>query len=259
MAEDLRGFIELKGIRARRASLPERALRWCRRKPALAALVLVLALGGPAAECSSPGSTGCNAGNTSRPSESSRHWGCSTSCGTPRNSTRKGITVTRSATPTGPWRPIRTRCRRCSSVLGCSWSLESLDEAVNDLEGVLRKKTALGEAHYLLSMVYAGRDPEKAKAHRQVAEALLADTAEAYHLRSLGARAGRRRYSYLTSPSRKTRPTSPRSSARPSATTPSANMPTPSATPTLRSASARRTRASLGPPSPGSPKTGPAQ
>jgi len=45
LAEDLRRFLEDRPIQARRASIGERVLRWCRRNPWVAAFVLALALG----------------------------------------------------------------------------------------------------------------------------------------------------------------------------------------------------------------------
>ncbi len=45
LAEDLENFLAHRPIRARRNTLTERAWKWCRRKPALAGLWLVLALG----------------------------------------------------------------------------------------------------------------------------------------------------------------------------------------------------------------------
>jgi len=45
LAADLRRFLEDRPVQARPASPPERALRWCRRNPWVAAFLLVLALG----------------------------------------------------------------------------------------------------------------------------------------------------------------------------------------------------------------------
>ncbi len=45
LAEDLENFLAHRPIRARRNTLSERAWKWCRRKPALAGLWIVLALG----------------------------------------------------------------------------------------------------------------------------------------------------------------------------------------------------------------------
>jgi WD40 repeat protein/serine/threonine protein kinase len=42
MAEDLKRFLEDRPVRARRASLPERFWRWCRRNPGIAGLTLVV-------------------------------------------------------------------------------------------------------------------------------------------------------------------------------------------------------------------------
>src|SRR5262249_59991495 len=39
LAEDLRRFLDDRPVLARRAGLPERAWRWCRRNPAVAALL----------------------------------------------------------------------------------------------------------------------------------------------------------------------------------------------------------------------------
>src|SRR5262249_36084107 len=44
LADDLRRFLDDKPIRARRASAPEHAWRWCRRNPALAALTATVAV-----------------------------------------------------------------------------------------------------------------------------------------------------------------------------------------------------------------------
>jgi hypothetical protein len=49
LADDLKRFLELKPIRARRVSAAERLWRWCRRNPAVASLLaalLVVLLGG---------------------------------------------------------------------------------------------------------------------------------------------------------------------------------------------------------------------
>jgi WD40 repeat protein len=45
LAEDLENFLAHRPLRARRSSIPDRAWKWCRRKPALAGLWLVLVLG----------------------------------------------------------------------------------------------------------------------------------------------------------------------------------------------------------------------
>ena len=45
MAEDLRRFLDGRTILARRASLPERVVRWCRRNPWVAASIVILLVG----------------------------------------------------------------------------------------------------------------------------------------------------------------------------------------------------------------------
>jgi hypothetical protein len=44
LAEDLRRFLADRPVQARRAGLPERLWRWCRRNPAVASLTVVIAL-----------------------------------------------------------------------------------------------------------------------------------------------------------------------------------------------------------------------
>ncbi len=65
------------------------------------------------------------------------------------------------------------------------YALDRPDDALAVLETLAESRPAQGAAHYLLSLIYRERDPPRAAHHQAVAERLLVDSADAYHLRSL--------------------------------------------------------------------------
>ena len=68
------------------------------------------------------------------------------------------------------------------------FELDRFSDAAIELEKLLTEQPEIaGTAHYLLARILVGSDPNKSEKHRQLAELLLPQTAEAYSLRGMTA------------------------------------------------------------------------